>query len=77
LGERVETERAKEPVEKIKGAPEKPKIVETLKTFNKERAKEAAAEEKKQTGKGEVVKKDVKQSRGFLKHMFSRRTGSK
>lgn len=74
LGEKVET---KITGEKPKEVLEKPKVAETLKAYTKEQAKQAENEEKKQEEKGEVAKKDVKRSRGFIKHMFSRRTGSK
>jgi large subunit ribosomal protein L22 len=74
LGEKVETAKAEG---KPKEILEKPKLAETIKAYTKEQAKEAAAEEKKQAAKGEVVKKEAKRKRGFLKNIFSRRTGSK
>lgn len=78
LGERVESVR---PKEETKAALEKPKVVETLKTFAKEKAKEEVreneAESKKQTEKAAPVKGEVRKTRGFLKKIFPRKTGSK
>jgi len=78
LGERVESVR---PKEETKAALEKPKVVETLKTFAKEKAKEETreneAESKKQTEKVAPVKGEARKTRGFLKKIFPRKTGSK
>jgi large subunit ribosomal protein L22 len=82
LGERVESEKpAGTKIEVL----EKPKVVETLKTFTKEKAKEAKEKEAKEaeaTGKKQIekaapVKGEVRKSRGFLKKIFPRKTGSK
>jgi large subunit ribosomal protein L22 len=76
LGERVESER---PAETKAAAIEKPKVVETLKTFTKEKAKEETkkteVEGKKQTEKATSVRGEAK--RGFFKKIFPRKTGSK
>ena len=79
LGERVESER---PKEEMKDTLEKPKVVETLKTFTskekaKEEARETEADSKKQKEKSAPVKGEVKKTRGFLKKIFPRKTGSK
>lgn len=75
LGERVESVRPKEEKAMI----EKPKVVETLKTFTKEKVKEEEKTEgsKKQTDKNTPAKGEIKQTRGFLKKIFPRKTGSK
>lgn len=77
LGERVESGK---PAEAKAEVLEKPKMVETLKTFTKEKAKEdkeAEASGKKQAEKTAPMKGEVRKSRGFLKKIFPRKTGSK
>lgn len=78
LGERVESEKPQ--VEKEAALP-KPKVVETLKTFTREKAKEEAEEDeaigKKQADKTVPEKGGVKKSRGFFKNILTRKTGSK
>lgn len=78
LGERVESEKAVGVKTEVL---EKPKVVETLKTFAKEKTKEEAKEdervEKKQVEKAAPAKGEIKKSRGFFKKIFPRKTGSK
>ncbi len=78
LGERVESKKS---VETQAATIEKPKVVETLKTFTREKAKEEAKEaeagEKKKTEKAAPAKGEVRKTRGFLKKIFPRKTGSK
>ncbi len=78
LGEKVESEKPK-----VEETPvlEKPKVVETLKTFTREKVKEEAKEAetvgKKQAEKTVPGKGEVKKSRGFFKNILTRKTGSK
>lgn len=78
LGERVES---KQPAEAKVATIEKPKVVETLKTFTKEKTKEESreteTESKKKIEKSAPVRGEAKKTRGFLKKIFPRKTGSK
>ncbi|MFZ5364441.1 MAG: 50S ribosomal protein L22 [Patescibacteria group bacterium] len=78
LVERVESER---PAEIKPAVLEKPKVVETLKNFTKEKAEEESkkteTESKKQKETSTPVKGETKNRRGFLKNIFPRKTGSK
>jgi large subunit ribosomal protein L22 len=78
LGEKVESEK---PVVAKTPELEKPKVVETLKTFTREKVKEETKEAetsgKKQTEKTIPGKGEVKKSRGFFKNILTRKTGSK
>lgn len=78
LGERVES---RQTAEAKSATLEKPKVVETLKTFTREKVKEEAhkteTEQKKQKESGAPVKGETRNTRGFLKKIFPRKTGSK
>jgi large subunit ribosomal protein L22 len=78
LGERIESKRS---VEEKAATLEKPKVVETLKNFTREKAKEESQkgeiESKKQKEMTVPVRGEVKKRRGFLKNIFPRKTGSK
>lgn len=77
LGERVESA---EPAGVKKETLPEPTKVPTLKTFTKEKAKEETEAEKKevkQQGRAMPAKGETKQSKGFLKKIFTRKTGSK
>jgi len=77
LGERVE---GAEPAGAKKETLPEPTKVETLKTFTREKVKEETEAEKKeakQTGRAMPAKGETKQSKGFLKKIFTRKTGSK
>jgi large subunit ribosomal protein L22 len=66
---------SKKQAEKEKVGLEKPQVVDALKTFTKEKAKEAAKEEEKKPAKFEAAPRGRGQPRGFLKKFFSRKTG--
>ncbi len=77
LAERVESEKPAETKKETIAAPTK---VETLKTFTREKAKEEAKEEAKETKRSERVtagKGESGKSKGFLKRILTRKTGSK
>lgn len=72
LAEKIESKR---PVEKLKKDLERPKEVEALKTFTREAAKDDKKIEEKKSAKNEAAPKALKRSKGFLKRLFSRKTG--
>jgi len=73
LAEKVETKKS---AEKQKEVLEKPKMAETLKAYNKEITKEESKMEDKEKKKVEPQRKEVKKSKGFLKKILQRKTGS-
>lgn len=67
---------SKRSVEKTKVVLEKPQVVENLKTLIKtETVKEQVKSEEKKPEKIEEPQKALKRSKGFLKKIFSRKTG--
>lgn len=73
LAEKVVTKKAAKTEEKEKL--EKPKVVEALKVFTREQAKEDVKAAEKKPEKDERAKKEIKRSKGFLRKIFSRKTG--
>ena len=73
LAEKVETKKS---IEKQKDVLEKPKMTETLKAYTKKKNEEDNKLEKKDKKKIEPQGKDIKKSKGFLKKILQRKTGS-
>lgn len=73
LAEKVPTQKAGE---KHNDVLEKPKMAETLKAYTREKSKEEKNIDEKDRRQSESRGKEVKKSKGFLKKILQRKTGS-